>query len=166
MFRNRYLATIVMVLGVASLALGGAFIGIALQKNNLIVSDLKAQNVTLGLTAAQIAKGDVVDNAAEAQVAANTLAEHLSSIAKTYTDLMAANPNGRYDPTNSADLSYTQGLNMENSFNLVVLGFGVIQETEVTGATLAIVGTAIIIVGAVLFRKSKKSSEPSEPAKS
>ena len=115
--------------------MGVAFIGIAVQKNNYLVAQLWSQKVTLGLTKDQIAKGDLVDTAQEAQVAANTLAEHLGSIAKTYNDLMAANPGGKYDPTNASDLSYTQGLNMENSFNLVVLGFGVIQETEVTGAS-------------------------------
>ncbi len=155
MFKNRYLATIVMLLGIVSLAVGGAFIGIAVQKNNYLVAQLRSQNVTLGLTKDQIAKGDVVDTAQEAQVAANTLATHLNSMAKTYNDLMAANPNGRYDPTNSTDLSYTAGLNMENSFNLVVLGFGVIQETEVTGVILAVIGAAIIIVGVILFRKNK-----------
>jgi hypothetical protein len=44
---------------------------------------------------------------------------------------------------------------MENSFNLVVLGFGVIQETEVTGAILAVIGLAILLIGIVLFRKEK-----------
>jgi len=159
MLKNRYLATIVLLLGVVSLAIGGAFIGISVQKNNYLVTQLRSQSVTLGLTTAQIANGDVVDNAQEAQVAASTLAKHLSSIAATYSALMAANPGGKYDTTNSQDLSYTQGLNMENSFNLVVLGFGVIQETEVTGATLAVVGAAIVIVGVVLFKKERKMPE-------
>lgn len=159
MFKNRYLATIVMLLGVVGLVIGGAFIGIAVQKNNYLVNQLRSQKVTLGLTAEQIAKGDLVDTPQEAQVAANTLAKHLNSMAATYNDLMAANPNGRYDPTNAQDLSYTAGLNMENSFNLVVLGFGVIQETEVTGATLAVLGAAILIVGIVLFKKDRKTSQ-------
>ena len=152
---RRNLAIVVMVLGIVSLAVGGAYIGLGVQKNNYLVTQLKAQKVTLGLTTAQIAKGDLVDNMQEAQVAANTLGEHLGSIAKTYSDLMSANPNGKYDPTNASDLSYTQGLNMENSFNLVVLGFGVIQETEVTGAILAVIGLAILLIGIVLFRKEK-----------
>ena len=131
---HKTLAAIVIILGIVSLAIGGTYIGIGIQKNNYLVTQLRAQDVTLGLTKDQIAKGDLVDNSAEAQVAANTLGEHLSSISKTYTDLMAANPGGKYNPASAADLNYTQGLNMENSFNLVVLGFGVIQETEVTGA--------------------------------
>ena len=154
---HKTLATIAVVLGILSLAVGVTFIGLALQKNNYLVTQLWAQKVTLGLTKDQIAKGDLVDTAQEAQVAANTLSEHLGSISKTYSDLMAANPGGKYDPTNSADLNYTQGLNMENSFNLVVLGFGVIQETEVTGASLAVIGAAILLIGVILFRKDKSA---------
>jgi hypothetical protein len=154
---GKKLAMIVMVLGVISVAAGGVYIGLGMQKNDYLVKQLRAQDVTLGLTSAQVAKGDLVDNMQEAQVAANTLSEHLSSIAKTYTDLEAANPNGKYDPSNTTDLSYTQGLNMENSFNLVVLAFGVIQETEVTGITLLVIGAAIIFVGVILFRKDKSA---------
>ena len=154
----RKLAIIVMLLGIVSLAAGGVYIGLGIQKNNYLVTQLKTQKVTLGLTAAQIANGDLVDNMQEAQVAANTLAKHLGSIAATYSDLMAANPNGKYDPTNATDLTYTQGLNMENSFNMIVLGFGVIQETEATGAIFVVIGAAILLVGVILFRKDKPSS--------
>ena len=153
----RKLSIKVILLGIVSLAAGGVYIGLGIQKNNYLVKQLKTQKVTLGLTAAQIANGDLVDNMQEAQVAANTLAEHLGSIAATYSNLMAANPNGKYDPTNATDLTYTQGLNMENSFNMIVLGFGVIQETEATGAILVVIGVAILLVGVILFRKDKPS---------
>ena len=159
MLKNRYLATIVMLLGVVSLAVGGAFIGIGIQKNNYLVDELRSQQVTLGLTSEQVAAGELVDSAAEAQVAADTLASHLSNIAATYNDLMAANPSGRYDPTNTDNLSYTAGLNMENSLNMVVMGFGVIQVTEATGATLGAIGLAILLVGIVLYKRDRKISE-------
>jgi hypothetical protein len=161
MLKNRYLATIVMLLGVVGLAIGGAFIGISLQKNNFLVDQLRAQQITLGLSADQVAAGQLVDTAQEAQVAADTLASHLSNIAATYNDLMAANPSGRYDPSNPENLTYTAGLNMENSLNMVVLGFGVIQQTEATGATLAVLGVSILLIGVVLFRKNRLTSEVS-----
>lgn len=157
--KMRSLSIVIAVLGIASLVIGGAFIGLAVQKNNYVVESLRAQKVTLGLTKDQIAQGQVVDNAQAAQAAADTLAEHLQSIAPTYGDLMAANGNGRYDPTNPNDLSYTQGLNLENSFDLVVLSFGVIQQTMVTGAALIIIGIAVGATGLVLFRLSKKAPD-------
>ncbi len=150
---------LVVVLGIVSLVMGAAFIGLAVQKNNYVVSSLRAQNVTLGLTQDQIAKGQVVDNADAALNAANTLAAHLKSIAPSYNTLMAANKGSKYDPTVASNLEYTAGLNMENSFNLVVLSFGVIQETIATGAGLMIIGLAVGATGIVLFKLNKKSSE-------
>ena len=157
--KTRYLSVLVGLLGIVSLVAGLVFIGMAIQKNNYVADTLAAQKVTLGLTQQQISQGQVVDNAQEAQVAASTLAEHLQSIAPTYTALMAANKSGKYDPTNANDLSYAQGLTMENSFNLAVLSFGVIQETMVTGIVLVIIGIAVGATGLVLFKLSKKAPE-------
>lgn len=120
---------------------------------------MRQQKVTLGLTKEQIANGEVVDNAQTAQVAAETLTKHLQSIAGgTYSDLMAANKDGKYDPTDINDLKYTQGLNMENSFNLAVLSFGVIQETMAVGAALIVIGIAVGATGFMLFRLGKKEA--------
>ena len=150
---TRYVALVVMVLGILSAVVGGGFIAMAAEKNTYIVDGLREQKVTLGLSEAQIAKGDVVDSAQEAQLAAETLSKHLESIAGgTYGDLMAASKTGRYDPTDPKDLTYSQGLNMENTFNLVVLGFGVIQQTMAVGGALIVIGVAIGATGLMLFR--------------
>ena len=154
----QYLAVVVVVLGIASLVIGAAFVGLAAQKNNYVVSALRQQKVTLGLTKEQIANGEVVDNAQAAQVAAETLNKHLQSIAPTYGDLMKANNIGKYDPTDVKDLTYTQGLNMENSFNLAVLSFGVIQESMATGAALIVIGIAVGATGLIFFRLSKHTT--------
>jgi len=156
--RMQYLAVVVVVLGIASLVIGAAFVGLAAQKNNYVVSALRQQKVTLGLTKEQIANGEVVDNAQAAQVAAETLNKHLQSIAPTYGDLMKANNIGKYDPTDVKDLTYTQGLNMENSFNLAVLSFGVIQESMATGAALIVIGIAVGATGLIFFRLSKHTT--------
>jgi len=151
--RTRYLAMIVVVLGILSVVMGAGFIALAAQKNDYVVSGLRQQEVTLGLSEEQIANGEVVDNAQEAQVAAETLSNHLEKIAGgTYGDLMAASKTGRYDPTDPKQLTYTQGLNMENSLNLVVLGFGVIQQTMAVGAALIVIGIAVGATGTTLFR--------------
>lgn len=163
MTKIRYMSILVAVLGIVSLLIGAAFIGLAVQKNNYIVDSLRVQNVTTGLTQEQIAQGQVVDSAQEAQVAAEVLAEHLKSIAPTYGDLMAANGTGRYDPTNPSNLSYSQGLNLQNSFNMVVLSFGVIQEAMITGVALIIIGIAVGATGLVLLRLSKREPELIRP---
>ena len=153
---SRPLELLVLGLGIVGLIIGVAFIGLAMQKNNLVTSELRAQEVTLGLSQDQINNGQVVDNAETAQAAANILAQHLARIAPTYGDLMAQNPNGRYDPTNPTDLTYTQGLTMENSMNLAVLSFGVIQIAEVTGGALVAIGFAVGATGLILIRLARR----------
>ena len=155
----RYLGMLVVVLGIVSLVIGAGFIGLAAQKNSYVTSTLRQQKVTLGLTKEQIANGEVVDNTQKAQIAAETLNKHLQSIAGgTYGDLMALNKTGKYDPTDTKDLTYTQGLNMENSLNLAVLSFGVIQETMATGAALIVIGIAVGATGFMLFKLGKKEA--------
>jgi hypothetical protein len=157
--KTQHLAMLVLSLGIVSMVIGAAFVGLAIQKNEYVTSELQQQRVTLGLTQEQIANGDVVDNAQEAQVAAQTLANHLSNIAGgTYGDLMASNPDGKYDPADPNDLKYTQGLNMENSFNLALLSFGVIQETIATGAALIVIGIAVGATGLTLLRLGRKEA--------
>jgi hypothetical protein len=156
--KKQYLAMLVVVLGIVSVVIGTAFIGLAAQKNNYITNELQQQNVTVGLTKEQIGNGEIVDNAQKAQIAAETIAKHLQSIAPTYNDLMTLNPNGKYDPANPNDLKYTQGLNMENSFNMAVLGFGVIQETMATGVALIVIGIAVGATGFMLLRLGKKEA--------
>ncbi|HEX7475166.1 MAG TPA: hypothetical protein VF318_04305 [Dehalococcoidales bacterium] len=148
----RKLALMVMALGIVSLVIGAVFIGLAFQKNNYVVSSLRAQGVTLGLTKDQIAAGELVDSAPEAQIAADTLATHLTSIAPTYGALMAKSKTGKFDPTDPTQLDYAQGLNMENTFDTVILGFGVIQATMATGAALIVIGLAVGVTGFGLFR--------------
>jgi hypothetical protein len=168
MLRAKYLAFLVLVFGIVILVAGAVFIGLGIQKNNFITSALKDQQITLGLSPSQIAQGQVVDNAAEAQVASNLLNQHLKSIAPTYGALMAKNTatGGKYDPTNPTNLTYTQGLNMENSMNIVVLGYGVIQETLALGGVLIVIGLLAGTIGLSILKLAEKEKELEErPAK-
>jgi len=158
MIRTKYLAMAVLLLGIGVIVVGAVFIGLAMQKNSFITNSLREQKITLGLSKDQLAQGQLVDNAAAAQVASNTLNEHLKSIAPTYGDLMVAS-GGKYDPTNAKDLTYTQGLNMENSLNIAVLGFGVIQETIGVGVALIVLGLLGSAAGLVLVRLTQKATE-------
>jgi hypothetical protein len=155
----KYLSIMMSILGIISIAVGAVFIGIAQQKNNFITNQLREQGITLGLTQEQIAKGNVVDNGAEAQVASNTLAEHLKSIAPSYSALMAANPSGRFDPTNPTNLTYAQGLNLENAMNIVVAGYGVVEAITGVGAAVIVLGLGLTISGFVFFKVVAKKEE-------
>jgi hypothetical protein len=155
----KHISILATILGFISIVIGGIFIGIAQHENSYITSQLRDQGVTLGLTQDQIAKGEVVHNAAEAQTAAATLAKHLKSIAPSYSALMASNPSGRFDPTNPTDLTYGQGLNLLNSMNIVILGYGVVEAITGTGAALVVVGLGLATGGLIMLKLAAKREE-------
>ena len=111
--------------------------------------------VTLGISEEEIAKGEVIDTAEEAQIAGDTIREHRRGIASTYDELLAGE---RYDPTNPQQLSYAQALNMENYLYLAVLGFGVTTVIMGTGAFMILVGVALGAIGMVLFGLARRIS--------
>ena len=150
---KRYLPMLVALLGIVSIVLGAVFIGLAFQKEAWMRDTARLEKVTLGLTDEQIEDGDVVDSGAEMQAAADTIRGHRRNIAPTYNDLLAG---GRYDPTNSTHLSYTQALNMENYLYLGVLGFGVTMLIKGIGVALIVIGIAIGITP-LLFRQTAKA---------
>jgi hypothetical protein len=119
------LGILILLIGVVSIVIGTVFIGEAVSKNIWIKDTMKQEKVTLGLTQEQIVNGQVVDNAKDAQAAADKVRADRHQIADTYEDLIAPS-GGKYDPTNPKDLSYTQALNLENYLYMAVLSFGVV----------------------------------------
>jgi hypothetical protein len=158
MKRTKYMAMLIAIMGLVIVVIGGAYLGIAFQKNALVTDALRAQKITLGLTSDQIAAGKFVDDGPTAQLAAETLNIHLGKIAPTYGDLMAANTKtgGKFDPTNPSNITYGQGLTMETGLNLAVLTFGFIQETMVTGVTLIIIGLVIGLSGLTMIGLTRR----------
>ena len=151
----RYLSIAIMVLGVIVFLLGGIFTVLALQKNDYVTSSLRAQKLTLGLSKEQVAQGKLVDNMESVMVASGVLDQHLKNIAPTYSDLMATNKGGKYDPTDPRNLTYAQGLNLITSLNVAALSFGVVQAILATGLALLIVGIAVGASGFALFKLIK-----------
>jgi len=145
---SRYLAIVVLLLGVVSLALGILFIAQGVDKDNLLRETMREEQVTYLLPEEEVAKGNVIDTAEEAQRVADTIREHRRGIAPTYEDLLAG---GRFDPTNPTHLSYAQALNMENYLYLAVLGFGVTDVVIASGVFMIIMGIALGGTGVVLF---------------
>jgi hypothetical protein len=151
----QYLGTVVLLLGLITLAMGSVFIFEGVNANAKVADNLRAEKVTLGLTEAQVATGDVVDNAKEAEKAAETLVEHRHGIAPTYGDLLGSE---RFDPTNPAHLSYAQGINLGNSLDLAVLAFGVATATIASGAFMVLTGIALGVTGIALFGLARRTA--------
>lgn len=148
-------ALIVLLLGIVGLGVGGAFVGIGFAKNNQITTYLRAEKVTLGLSAADIAKGRVVDSLATAQNAAQMLTKHRQSIAPTYNDLLGGQP---YDPTNVKEATYAQAMNLQTNIYTAVLAFGLAESIMANGAFMLATGAALVVVSLALFKLAKKQS--------
>jgi len=146
----RLLGALVVVFGVISLVVGITVAALAYDKQAWMTDAMKQEKVQLAALGVKGAGPDeIIDNAAKAQIAADTVRAHRHSIAPTYSDLMAG---GKYDPTNTKHLLYAQALNLENYLYLGVLGFGVVQMAMGVGAFMALTGLALCIIGIALFR--------------
>ncbi len=151
---NRGLAILVIFLGLVGLVLGGVFIGEGIAKNNLIMERMNIEKVTLALDPNNPDTVTQINNAADAQAAADTIAAHRRSIAPTYQDLLDMG-NGRFDPTNPVDLTYAQAMNLENYLYMAVTAFGLIQVTTAAGVFMVVTGLALGGAGLLLYRMSR-----------
>jgi hypothetical protein len=149
----RGLSILVIFLGLVAVVVGAVFISQGIAKDNLLVTAMQQEKITLGIESDKLAEGEVIDNAKEAEVAGDTVREHRHGIAETYGDLLGGK---QYDPTNPQQLTYAQALNLENYLYLAVLGFGVTQVVMGTGAFMIIMGVALGGTGLALHRLSRQ----------
>jgi hypothetical protein len=149
------LALVVIILSLAAIVIGGVFIGEGFAKNKLIVDRMNVEKVTLATDPNNPKVVTQVNNAAEAQKAADTIAGHRRGIAPTYQDLLGGK---QFDSTNATQLKYAQAMNLENYLYMAVTAFGLIQVTEATGLFMVIVGLALGCVGLVLWKLGKTTA--------
>jgi len=140
---KRISAIVVVILGVMSLVLGSVFIAQGFMTKSKVTQRLAAEKITLGIPEELVVNGDVVDSLEEAENAANTIAEHLKSIAPSYGDLLGGQ---RFDPTKPEQLVYAQGINLENALEIAALAYGVTTIVIASGAFMIIVGISLILI--------------------
>jgi hypothetical protein len=154
---NHVLSMIVMGLGLVGLVFGIIFVVEGLLKNDIIEDRMKVEKVTLALDPNQPTVLTQIDNAAEAQKAADKIAADRRSIAPSYQELLNQGT-GRFDPTNPKDISYAQAMNLENYLYMAVTVFGLIDVTLAAGVFMVVTGLAVAGGGLVLYRISCRSS--------
>jgi hypothetical protein len=147
---TKYLWIMVLGMGVVALAMGAVFIVQGVTKADWMADAMRIEQVTLGLDETAVANGELVDSAAEAQAAGDTIREHRRSIAPTYNELLGE---GQFNSTNPEHLSYAQALNMENYLYLAVLGFGVTDMVIASGAFMFAMGIGLSATSIVLRRR-------------
>ncbi len=147
----RRVAILVAVLGLVAFILGGVFIGEGVAKNNLIVDRMKVEKVTLAVDPNNPSVTTQINNASDAQKAADTIAGHRRGIAPSYQELLNKGT-GKFDPTNATDLTYAQAMNLENYLYMAVTAFGLIQVTLASGVFMVVTGLALGGTGLALYR--------------
>ena len=147
----RRVAILVAVLGLVAFVLGGVFIGEGIAKNNLIVDRMRIEKVTLAVDPNNPSVTTQINNASDAQKAADTIAGHRRMIAPSYQDLLNQG-NGKFDPTNPTDLTYAQAMNLENYLYMAVAAFGLIDVTLASGVFMVVTGLALGGAGLALYR--------------
>jgi hypothetical protein len=148
----KFLGVIIIVLGILGIGIGATFFGIGLAKNQLIVDRMNTEKVTLALDPEHPEISTQINNAADAQLAADTIASHRRKIAPTYQDLLGGK---QFDPTNPTQLTYVQAMNLENYLYTAVTAFGLIQVAEASGGFMILAGLALGATGFALYRLGK-----------
>jgi len=139
------LGIIVILFAVVSLAMGIVFVQQGISNETFLVEAMVQEQITFeGVE-------DIVDSAAEARIAGDTVRDHRHGIAPTYGDLLGEE---RFNPTEPKQLTYAQALNLENYLYLAVASFGVFTVVKVTGLFMIVMGLALGTVGFGLTRVS------------
>ena len=153
---TRVLGLTVVILGIVCFGLGAFFVYQGVSKNDFLLTTMRQEKITLGLSQEQIAAGDVLDSMAELQNAGDTIRSHRHSIAPTYGDALGG---GKYDPTNVTQATYAQAMNLENYLYLGVLSFGVVQIALGAGVFMMVTAVALWVIAVMLFRLSGRRTE-------
>lgn len=148
---GRVVSVFVLVLGLACVGIGIGFVAQSAAKTSWIKQQMQSENITLGLTPEQIAAGEMVDSAGEAQKAADTIREHRHTNFGTYNEVLGGKP---FNPSDPRQVSYMQALNLENYLYLSVAGFGVATVVLGAGVFMILAGIALGLAGWTLFRRA------------
>jgi hypothetical protein len=152
---RKILVVVVLVLGIAVLAGGVTSIVIGRANAGDVTNNLKNEKISLAVFDESVPQDAIISNAADARLAVDTLIKHRQSIAPTYSDLLGGK---HFDPTNPTQLTYAQGMNLQNAMTTAVLAYGLTTVLTVVGSLLLVVGIAIILVGVVFWWQPKAAS--------
>jgi len=146
---------IITILGLVAIVIGAVFVFQGISKNNLIVDRMRVEKVSFALNPDNPSERTQVQNATDAQKAADIIAEHRRAIAPTYQDLLGT---GRFNSANATHLTYAQAMNLENYLYLAVTAFGLVQVVLAAGAFMMVTGLALTLTGLVLSRVPAKTA--------
>ena len=146
----------VMLMAVVAIGMGIYFIVQGVTQTDVIESEMRIDQVTIGLDPAAVANGELVDSAGEAQAALDYIKEIRRGLQYNYFVLLGG---GDFDPTNLAHLSLAQGLgeavDTENFLAVPVLAFGLTQLFLYLGGFMIAVGIALGAISTALCKRKE-----------
>ena len=147
------LGILILVFAAVAFIIGVVFLYEGVSKNIFLTTIMKQENITLSALGVTGPKAnELIDSAATAQIAGDTVRGHRHAIAPSYTALLGSN---KFDPTNPKDLTYAQAQNLENYLYLAVLSFGVTDISMAAGGFMVVMALALGATGFALMRVAR-----------
>jgi len=143
---SKKLAVFVLLVGVVSVVMGGIFIFQGVDKGNLIVASMCAENIEYAGADGEIV--GIIDTPQEAAVMSRILMEHRNASYGNYNQL------DREDPGRQTILN---AMTMENSLNMAQLGSGLSQVVWATGIFMVIIGLTLGVGAVSVIGFSKRT---------
>jgi len=144
----RNLGLVVIIIGVVALAVGIVFIQQGFSQESWLVKAMETEQIAM-----PDGSGVIVDSSDLAEKAGDLVREHRHGISPTYGELLGGE---HFDPTNPAQITYLQAMNIENYLYLAVTAFGVFLVVKAAGAFMILMGLGLGATGYALWRTGKK----------
>ena len=145
----RKLGLVVIIIGVVALAMGIVFIQQGFDKESWLVGAMEQEQIAM-----PDGSGVIVNDSQLAQKAGDLVREHRRGISPSYGDLLGGE---HFDPTNPAQITYLQAMNIENYLYLAVTAFGVFTVVKGAGAFMIVMGIGLGVTGFALWKTAKGS---------
>jgi hypothetical protein len=149
---KKTLSILVIILAVISMIVGSVFAYMGFTKQNDVKAGLAVEKVAYNFTDDKTAAPTPVESMTDLENMAKTLKSHRDKIAPSYGELTGRNESKKFDPTNPGNLSYAQGMNLENSLHIALLSFGMTWMMIGVGAFMWLVGIALLLIGMALAK--------------
>lgn len=149
---KKTLSALVITLAVIAMLVGTVFIYMGFSKQSEVKAGLAEEKVAYNFTDDKNASPTPVESMTDLENMAKTLKSHRNFIAPSYGELTAKNKDHKFDPTNPSNLSYAQGMNLENSLRIALLAFGMTWMMIGVGAFMWLVGIALVLVSMVMMK--------------
>jgi uncharacterized membrane protein YidH (DUF202 family) len=142
------LGLVVIILGIAALAMGIVFIQQGFAQESWLVKAMDEEQIAM-----PDGSGVIVNNNQLAQEAGDLVREHRHGISPTYGELLGGE---QFDPTNPTQITYLQAMNIENYLYLAVTAFGVFTVVKAAGAFMILMGVGLGATGYALWRTGRQ----------